>query len=250
VDQAPDRAPGAFSVTRHLPEASAPKSIRQAITTLREAESDLLDSLEAERMAQAGQQEAVSLDRQALADARSTGAEPPGHVHRSRAEEALAEATEVRQADELRVERAEQALARELDAQAEAWLSAIEKARDRADAEVLKRLSALREVETQRSELRAAAVWLGRLPTIGFDVATGRPPKPVRDETGLPDPHASGSMVSASTLFDVLSDYFVQTSFTGERERVAQYEAEQAEKERRVAELQELREAHPPVSSG
>jgi hypothetical protein len=233
-----------------MPEIALPKPLREAAAVLRTAEADLTASEQAEREAEAAQQEAVALDRQALADARTSGSEPPGRVHRERAEQALVEAVEVREADELRVATAEQSLARELDAQAEAWLGAIEKARDRADAEVLKRLSALHEVETQRSELRAAAVWLGRLPTIGFDQATTRPPKPVRDETGLPDPHASGSMVSASTLFEVLADYFIRTSFTGERERVAQYEAEQAEKERHVAELQELREAHPPVSSG
>jgi hypothetical protein len=72
-------------MTRHLPEIGAPKVIRQALTTLREAESDLFSSLEAERTTQAGQQEAVSLDREALATARSSGAEPPGHVHRATA---------------------------------------------------------------------------------------------------------------------------------------------------------------------
>jgi hypothetical protein len=234
---------------RHLPEASAPKSVRAAITVLREAESDLLDSAQTEREATAALQEGAALDREALATARSTGAEPPGHVHRATAEQALSEATEVREADELRIERAEQALARELDAQAEAWLAAIEKARARCDGEALKRLEALREVEQQRGELRSAAAWLTRLPTVGFDAATARPAKPVLDETGLPDPHASGSMVRASALFDVLADYFQTSSLAGEREQIAEHEAAKAEEERRAAELRVMREAHPPVAS-
>jgi hypothetical protein len=236
-------------MTRHLPEIAAPKAIRQALATLRRAEEDLAGSEQGEREAEAGAQEAIGLDRAALADARASGSEPPGRVHRERAEQVLVEATEVREADELRVTRAEQELAKELDAHTAAWLKAIESARATADAEALNRLTALREVERQRGELRAAAVWLRRLPEIGFDVGTMRPPKPVPDQTGLPDPHASGSMVTASAALDVLADDFQASSLAGEREQIARHEAEAAEKERRLAELREMREAHPPVVS-
>jgi hypothetical protein len=236
-------------MTRHMPEIAAPKAIRQALTTLREAESDLFSSVEAERTAQAGQQEAVSLDREALATARSSGAEPPGHVHRATAEQVLNEAIEVREADELRVERAVAALARELDAQAAAWLTAIEKARERADAEAVKRLELLGQVEKQRNELRSAAAWLRRLPDVGFDAATTRPPKPVADLTGLPNPHAGGETMRASAVLDVLGDYLRAGSLAGEREQIAQHEAEAEEEERRLAELREVREAHPPIAS-
>jgi hypothetical protein len=76
-----------------------------------------------------------------------------------------------------------------------------------------------------------------------------RPPKPVADQTGLPDPHASGSMVTASAALDVLADYFQASSLAGEREQIAEHEAARAEEERRLAELRELREAHPPIAS-
>jgi hypothetical protein len=133
-------------MTRHLPEIAAPKAVRQALATLRQAEEDLLASQHAERQAEAGLQEAVALDRQALADARSSGSTPPGRVHRERAEQALVEAVEIREADALRVTTTEQVLAKELNAQVLAWVGAIEKARERADAEAIKRLEALREV--------------------------------------------------------------------------------------------------------
>jgi hypothetical protein len=236
-------------MTRHMPEIALPKPLREAVAVLRTAEADLTASEQAEREAEAGLREAVALDRQALADARTSGIEPPGRVHRDAAERVLVEATEVREADELRVATAEQTLARELDAHTAAWLKAIDTARDRADAEALKRLEALREVERQRGELRAAAAWLRRLPSTGFDVATMRPPKPVADQTGLPDPHASGSMVTASAALDVLADYFQASSLAGEREQIAEHEAARAEEKRRLAELRELREAHPPIAS-
>jgi hypothetical protein len=236
-------------MTRHLPEIAAPKAVRQALQTLRAAEDDLIGSQEAEREAEAAQQEAIALDRQALADARTTGSEPPGRVHRERAEHALVDAVEVREADELRVTTAEQALAKELDAQAEAWLTSIEKARERADAEAVKRLEALREVESQRRELRSAAAWLRRLSEIGFDAATTRPPKPVADLTTFPDPRSAGEVLRASAVLDVLGDYLRASSLAGERKQIAQWEAEAAEEERRLAELREVREAHPPLAS-
>ena len=236
-------------MTRHLPEIAAPKLVRQALATLRVAEDDLAASVQAEREAEAAQLEAIALDRQALADARTSGSEPPGRVHRERAEQALVGAVEVREADELRVATAEQRLAKELDAPTEAWISAIEKARDRADAEAVKRLEALRQVETQRSELRSAAAWLRRLPEVGFDAATTRPPKPVADLTTFPDPRSAGEVLRASVVLDVLGDYLRASSLTGEREQVAQWEAEAGQEERRLTELRELREAHPPLSS-
>ena len=52
-------------------------------------------------------------------------------------------------------------------------------------------------------------------------------------------------MLRASTVLDVLGDYLRASSLAGERERIAQWEAEAEEEERRVAELRELREAHP-----
>jgi len=235
-------------MTRHLPEIAAPKAVRQALATLRQAEEDLLASQQAEREAEAAEQEAIVLDRQALADARTTGSEPPGRVHRERAEQALIEAVEIRAADELRVATAEQMLAKELDGQAEAWQKSIVTARDRADAEAVKRLDALREVEAQRSELRSAAAWLRRLPEVGFDAATTRPPKPVADVTSFPDPRSSGEVLRASAVLDVLRDYLAASSLVGEREQIAQWEAEAEEEERRVAELRELREAHPPLA--
>jgi hypothetical protein len=149
----------------------------------------------------------------------------------------------------LRVATAEQSLARELDAQAEAWLTSIEKARERADAEAVKRLEALREVERQRSELRSAAAWLRRLPEVGFDAATTRPPKPVADLTTFPDPRSAGELLRASAVLDVLGEYLAASSLAGEREQIAQWEAESEEKERCLAELRELREAHPPIAS-
>jgi hypothetical protein len=216
---------------------------------LRQAEEDLLASQQAEREAEAALQEAVALDRQALADARTSGSEPPGRVHRERAEAALIEAVEIREADELRVATAEQMLAKELDGQAKAWQKSIETARERADAEAVKRLDALREVETQRRELRSAAAWLRRLPEIGFDNATGRPPKPVADVTTFPDPRSAGEVLRASAVLDVLGDYLAASSLVGEREWIAEREAETAEKERRLAELRKVREAHPPLAS-
>jgi hypothetical protein len=216
---------------------------------LRQAEEDLLASQQAEREAEAALQEAVALDRQALADARTSGSELPGRVHRERAEAALIEAVEIREADELRVATAEQMLAKELDGQAKAWQKSIETARERADAEAVKRLDALREVETQRRELRSAAAWLRRLPEIGFDAATTRPPKPVADVTTFPDPRSAGEVLRASAVLDVLGDYFQASSLTGEREAIVQHEAEAEAQERRVAELRELRETHPPLAS-
>jgi hypothetical protein len=236
-------------MTRHLPEIAAPKAVRQALATLRQAEDDLAASVQAEREAEAAQQEAIALDRQALADARTSGTEPPGRVNRERAEKGLVEAIEVREADELRVATAEQVLAKELDGQAKAWLRSIETARERADADAVKRLNALREVETQRSELRSAAAWLRRLPEIGFDAATMRPPKPVADLTSFPDPRSAGEVLRASAVLDVLGDYLRASSLTGEREQIAHYEAEAAEEERRLAELRELREVHRPIAS-
>jgi hypothetical protein len=236
-------------MTRHLPEIAAPRAVRQALSSLRQAEEDLLASQQAEREAVAAQQEAIILDRQALADARTSGSEPPGRVNRERAERALVEAVEVREADELRVATAEQMLAKELDGQAQAWQKSIETARERADTEAVKRLEALREVETQRSELRSAAAWLRRLPEIGFDAATTRPPKPVADVTTFPDPRSSGEVLRASAVLDVLGDYFQASSLAGEREQIAQWEAEAEEEERRRAELREIREAHPRLAS-
>jgi hypothetical protein len=236
-------------MTRHLSEIAAPKAIRQALATLRVAEDDLAASVQAEREAEAAQQEAVALDRQALADARTSGSEPPGRVHRERAEQVLIRATEVREADELRVGTAEQLLARELDAQAPAWLTSIEKARERADAEAVKRLDALRQVEAQRRELRSAAAWLRRLPEVGFDAATTRPAKPVADLTSLPDPRSAGELLRATVVLDVLGDYFQASSLAGEREQIAQHEAEADEEERRRAELREIWQAHPPLAS-
>jgi hypothetical protein len=109
-------------------------------------------------------------------------------------------------------------------------------------------LKALREVEQQRNELRAAAAWLRRLPEVGFDAATVRV-KPVADLTGLPNPHASGETLRASAVLDVFGDYLASSSLIGEREQIAEHEAATAEDERRRAELRELREAHPPLAS-
>jgi len=133
--------------------------------------------------------------------------------------------------------------------QAKAWLRSIETARDRADTEAVKRLEALREVERQRRELRSAAAWLRRLPEVGFDQATTRPVKPVADLTTFPDPRSVGEVLRASTVLDVLGGYLQASSLTGEREQIAQREAKAEEEERRVAELRELREAHPPLAS-
>jgi hypothetical protein len=236
-------------MTRHLPEIAAPKAVRQALATLRQAEDDLLASQQAEREAEAAQQEAIALDRQALADARTSGSEPPGRVNRDRAEAALAEAIEVREADELRVATAEQTLAKELDEQAAVWLTAIVKARDRADDAALKALQALREAEAQRGQLRAASVWLGRLPAVGFDVLAVRPVKPVPSVTALGDARNAGAMLTATALLDAFGEYVESSSVTAEREQIAEREAKADEQERRLAELREVREAHPPLAS-
>lgn len=236
-------------MTRHLPEIAAPKPVRQALATLRQAEDDLLASQQSEREAEAAQQEAIALDRQALADARTSGSEPPGRVHREGAEQALVEAVEIREADQLRVSSAEQVLAKELDGQAATWFKSIEAARTRADAEAVKRLEALREVETQRNELRSAAAWLRRLAEIGFDAATTRPPKPVADLTTFPDPRSGGEVLRATAVLDVLGDYLRASSLAGEREQIAQWETQADEEERRRAELRELREVHRPIAS-
>jgi DNA repair exonuclease SbcCD ATPase subunit len=159
------------------------------------------------------------------------------------------EAVEVHEADELRVATAEQALAKELDAHTEAWQKSIATARDRSDAEAVKRLEALREVETQRTGLRSAAAWLRRLPEVGFDVATARAPKPVADMTTFPDPRSAGEVLRASAVLDVLGDYLSASSLAGEREQIAQREAESEEEERRLAELREFRRAQPPLTS-
>jgi hypothetical protein len=115
--------------------------------------------------------------------------------------------------------------------------------------EAVKRLEALREVERQRSELRSAAAWLRRLPDVGFDAATTRPPKPVADLTALENPRSAGEVMRATGLLDVLADYLQASSLAGEREQMARHEAEAKEKERRIAELQEVREANPPLAS-
>jgi hypothetical protein len=233
---------------RHLPEIALPKPLREAVAVLRTAEADLTASEQAEREAEAGLQEAVALDRQALADARTSGAVAPGRVHRDAAERVLVEATEVREADELRVSSAERMLVKELDEQAAGWLKNISAARDRADDAAIKALQALREAEAQRGQLRAAAVWLSRLPTVGFDLLAARPVKPVPSVTALGDTRSAGAKLTATALLDAFGEYVESSSVAGEREQIAEREAEAEEQERRIAELRETREAHPPVS--
>jgi hypothetical protein len=70
----------------------------------------------------------------------------------------------------------------------------------------------------------------------------------VGDLTAFPDPRSAGEVLRASAVLDVLADYFRASSLAGEREQIAQREAEAEEEERRLAELRELREAHPPVT--
>jgi hypothetical protein len=71
----------------------------------------------------------------------------------------------------------------------------------------------------------------------------------VADVTTFPDPRSAGEVLRASAVLDVLGDYLAASSLVGEREWIAEREAETAEKERRLAELRKVREAHPPLAS-
>ena len=140
-----------------LPSTSeAPEAIVVAIAEVEAIEASLEDARAAEAEARAGLAEAATLDRRALADARAAGREHPGRPHRDRAEAELARATEIVEADELRLQDARAAVSEAVAKHAEEWAESVAEARSKADAAFGKALARLQEAEARRVSYAAS----------------------------------------------------------------------------------------------
>jgi hypothetical protein len=229
------------------PQTEAPSEVRALINRHAELSEELAASAAAMREAEAAVREAAALDRQALADARDAGAEHPGHPHRDAAEQALADATEVAEADRLRLTTCEDGLRTAIEQQAPEWIASIEHARERSDREFRKAVDKLRQVEGHRAALRSTQVWLTGLGQVGLEAALERGVRPSPGRTTLKDPYNADTKMPVPTLLDVLEAYAGSSSVEGERRAAEEHAQAEAEAEQRRQEIAAFRGTHAPL---
>jgi hypothetical protein len=229
------------------PQVELPGELRTLVNRAAELAEQVAASNAVVRAAEAAVREAATRDRQALADARDRGSEHPGHRHCEAAEAKLAQATEIAEADRLRLSTCEDALRSGIDQHATKWIAGVEHARERTDRELAKAIGKLRAIEEHRAQLRGAQAWLASVERVGVDTALERGVRPNPGRTSLKDPQNADATMTAPALFDVLEAYAAASSVDGERRAAAEREQAEAEAEQRRQEIAAFRGAHAPL---
>jgi hypothetical protein len=231
-----------------MPEVAAPEAIAAAVATREQRRQDFRRASQAVREATAGQAEADRLDLLATADARDRGEADPVPVNQERARRALGQASADLRVEELRLERAHQALVEAVAAHAEQWAQAASQARAKADAKAAKALQALRQAEQERTELRRVGAWLERLSAgESFDRLARKGAALVGADTAVPDSRNIGRQLSAAELMDALGAYVADTTEQADQRRSTERASQEAADDQAREEVRAFRELHPGV---
>jgi hypothetical protein len=143
-----------------LPDLVVPRPIAKAASVVREREADVKAARASGEEAKQAVQAAAGEDRALLADALDRGEGDPGNPKTDAANERVAEAERLLAAEELRQQRAREALDAALAQSIEAWVQAVTKSVEEAEIDVLDLLDQLANAEHERARRRHALAWL------------------------------------------------------------------------------------------
>ena len=234
----------------NVPTAAAPEPVVAALDTREARRQDYRRAAQAVHEAQAGVAEAGRLDLLAMADARDRGDDDPLPVNRETARRGVEVARHDQEVEQLRLERAHQALVDAVEAHADIWQQAASEARAKADQRASKALAQLRAAEQERAELRRVRQWLDRLSSgESFDRLARKGGALVVADTALADPRNADRALSITELLDAIGHYFASTTQQVDEQRVAERASEQAQDERRREEVRAFREGHPGLTA-
>ena len=233
----------------NVPAAAAPEAVSAALDVFEQRRQDYRRASQRVREAEAGVAEADRLDLLAMADARDAGRDDPLPVNRERARRAVEVARHDQEVEQLRLERAHDALVEAVATHAQAWAQAASTARAKADERALKALAALRAAEEERVELRRVGRWLdGLAEGRSFNYLARKGNAVVAADSAVPDASNAGAKLSASELMDALGAYVTATTERVDEQRAAERAAQDAEDERSREEIRVFRETHPGVT--
>jgi hypothetical protein len=202
-----------------LPTEQAPRQIAAAAATYAERLADLRRAVAAEQSAQAGIEEARRLDVLALADARDAGSrKEPEREHERRAEAERDRASRSAQAEQLRFDRARDALLTAVSAHGGEWARRLERAWAKLDGDAAKALHRFQEIEAERAEVRSLALWVASLETAPaghLEDALRRPVARYQQPfSQVPDARNANATLAVSSLVDGLHEHVAATSST------------------------------------
>jgi hypothetical protein len=227
-----------------LPEVLVPKAVREAAQLREERHADYQAAVRRRQEAELALQGAVQADMEQTAAARDAGREDPPPEHEQAARARLTEAERNQAVEELRLQRAHQALQDALQDGAQGWLSAVQAARPKADAKAQRALDQVRAAEVERQALAGAAVWLQAL-LEGSDLGRALRKGAGLGPTGVADARSTGRAMSAEELLDAMGVYLADSSLEGLQAAQAEREAQEAEADRRREQLRQAQQAVP-----
>jgi hypothetical protein len=182
-----------------IPTTAQPKPVQKAAALVVAREADVAAAKARVEAAKTAIQSAAAADRELLADALDRG-EQTGTPRVDEALEALAEAERQLSAEELRLDRARDALTAAITAALDTWEAAATTALQKAEQEEIQLVDRLAEAEQQRGRLRVELAWLrnrrdnAKLPNIDI-------PWPART-TAVINPHAGPEPYTVPALLE------------------------------------------------
>jgi hypothetical protein len=208
-----------------LPDLAQPKAVTRAAQLVRDREADVARAREAVEQAKASIQTAMVADRNAYADALDAGRADPGQQVEEAARAVLAEAERRLGVEEVRQQRARDALDQALSDALAAWTLAARKQVEASEVEALRLVDQLRAAVEERSRRRLALAWLERyaqaekLPRLDNVPATAT--------TAIRNPHAGPQTWAASELLDAIRAGIEQVTLEAEQARKVEHPAPQ-----------------------
>ena len=143
-----------------FPDLAVPRPVAKAAGVVRERESDVSAARAAVDEAKRAVQQAAGDDRALLADALDRGQGDPGTPRADAARERVAEAERLLEGQELRQQRAREALDAVLSQSIDGWVQAVTKSVEQSEADVLDLVDKLVAAEHERARQRHALAWL------------------------------------------------------------------------------------------
>jgi hypothetical protein len=217
-----------------LPTVAQPRAVASASRLLAERRADLADAERRVQESAAGIELARAEDRALLAAALDRGDPDPGTAREDEARLELEAAERRADAERPRVGRAQDEFDRTLHEQLDGWRAAIEKTIGKLDDQALEAVDVLARVEAERSDARGARVWLewlarGEQPPKTLMVAS----PPTSHQVNRNDPRC----LSLDDVIGLARGAIERSTLVAQREQAAERAREEAEYERRSAEL-------------
>lgn len=222
-----------------LPDVAQPKRVAAAARVLAERETDVEAAERALREARAGIDAAKAEDRAAFAAERDAGRPDPGPKHAEEARARLDNAGRVLEGEQLRHDRAREALDQAVSESLAAWTAAVEKQVRVSEARTLELVAELEQAEQRRNGERAALDWLSAY----------------RDKRTLPRSFSNPSVASTlrrnrndpscytvAELLEAMRAGVAASTLDAAVERAAEREREELADEQARAELRRVRE--------